>query len=736
MWHVLSYKSFDLDSATYSASISDQNNLLVMPTIKSSVITRGKHPPTLVGLQREMDKLTVTVKIKSANWRSALNALAAACMNDEEELGALVVVDSTGTQWSVQARATNILRTQYERVYDIPMDVPDLSWKKAAVISILSITDSSNEGVVNNSGNRKVRPIIKIQPTALKRDGFLYRHWVPITNPNTVTNNPLAFRYWALDLTDGGEDTRPWVKDTSNYVQINDAGGITNSQTTIPYDTLTGDVPSYGMGYIDDGSHQEQICWTGRTGTTSGNLTGVTRHIGGTTAYAFADNVKIYVSYMQANGADLRFYQNGHEQNLWPNGPNTAATKLWFVARQSHGMTLTLKTALLGTGDVTELEFEWTMDNFNTLIRLPTEGVVLIDNEAFHYSDRDPIRRTMDIDARAINDTTAAVHAVGATVTWVEHDTWLYSGNPWMTAQETDDRRKPILDMATSDNVTRDYTEFWEKNQQRAGAWTPDVEVSSFPGYRASRYYTGNHTDEDTDPATEMGMWMQSVYESGLWRYENGKIHWSLYEPAGIYRVVSWTTEKYRTGPTWPGYAALQKSLNGSLWTSVVAIVSPTAAASWGSPATVGPYVMGTGYYYLRTLFAGVQGAGQVGGVGVQSALETNALQYETVNPLDVSIGARSANTYEINCIVRNTTNHMYFKVNVTLALNDVVEIDCDAKTVTIVSNNKRYRSGLFVPSTQADWMVLDPGDNTISYTEDEVVAVSVSVTHSDMVAV
>jgi Phage tail protein len=733
MWNVISYNGFSLSDASYSAYLEDSNNSLVMPTIKSSVITRGQYPPTLVGLQREMDKLTVTVKIKAVDWRTALKNLAAACINDEAELASLIVVDNTGTQWSVQARAINILRTKYDKTYDVPMDVPDLSWKKAAATTTWNITTSGDTQAVNNSGNRKVRPIIKIKPTALKADGFLYRHWVSIKNPNTDR----AFPYWALDLTDGGVDTRPWVRDPSNYVQINNGAGITNSQTTIPYDTLTGVVPTFGMGYIDDGSNQEQISWTGRTGTTSGNLTGVTRHIGGTSAYAFADNVKIYLSYMQANGADVRFYRNGLLQNLWPNGPNAAATKLWFVARESQGLTLTLKTALLATGDVLELELQTSMANYNTLVLLPTEGVLVIDNEAFHFCDRDPIRFTVDINARAINDTTAAAHAIAASVTWIEHDDWLYSGNPLLTAQETDDRRKPILDMATSTNVVRDYTSFWEKNQLRAGAWTPDVESSSFgPNEHASRYYTGNHTDEDADPATEMGMWMQSIYKSGLWRYENGNIHWRIYEPAGIYRVVSWVTEKYRTGASWPLKAALEKSKEGILWTDVVALASPTAAASWGSPATVGPYVAGSGYYFLQTSFRGVQGCGQAGGVGLQSAMETNALQYETVNPLDVSIGARSDNTYEVNCIIKNMTNNLYFKIRMALTLNDEVEIDCEAKTVTIVSNNKRYRSGLFVPGTQADWMVLDPGNNTFKYTEDGLVAVTVTIEHSDLLAV
>jgi hypothetical protein len=603
MWHVKSFQSasatsaFDLDDGSnYRAYIEDSNRLQIMPTIKSVAITRGQYSPTIVGVNREMDKLVVTIRIISPDWRVALNSLLAAIPNDEKEPGTLTVWDQyTESEWTIQARVTNLMRTKFDKVYELHLDVPDLIWRKVATDDEWNITASAQTTIVTNNGNRKVRPTFTFKPTSVKADGFLYRHWIPVYNPNTER----GFAFKGLDLTNGGLDTRPWVKDTTNYMQINNGAGITDSQTTIPYDTKTeadaGIIGTYGMALIDDGVHQEQIFWTGRTGTTSGNLTGVTRAIGGTTAYAFADNVKIYLSYAKADGSDVRVYKNSLEQNLWIDGFNTASTRIWIVASEPAGAdTLELGVAIASSGDIDEIELKWTLANRAALNLLPTSGVIRFGTEAFHFTDRNPILFSLTIDARSINDTEPAVHNIGAAGRWIPNDYWLYSGNPFMDEQETNDTRKPIIDLDTSDNTTRAYTSFWGETNLRADSWKPNVDHSSYPATdKASEYYTGNQMDDTADPATEMGMLMRSIFKNGTWRYEYGRITWTLYEPAGINRVVTWIYEKYRTGASWPAYVRLEKSRNGQMWQAVATITSEQLGQSDnGRPAFRGRRIL------------------------------------------------------------------------------------------------------------------------------------------------
>lgn len=742
MWRVKSFQSasassaFDLDDGSYYAYIEDDDRLQIMPTIKSVSITRGQYPSTIVGVMREMDKTAVMVRIRAADWRTALKNLSAAVANDEQEPGTLTVADETGTEWTIQARVTNLLRTKFQQVYKTTLDVPDLIWRKVAAADVWNITASRQTTTITNTGNRKIRPQIKFKPTAVKADGFLYRHWVPVWNPN----NDRGVNLWGMELTDGGLDTRAWVKDTANYMQINNGAGINNSQTTIPYDTKTeataGIIGTYGMGYIDNGVHQEQICWTGRTGTNSGNLTGITRSIGGTSPYSFADNVKIYLSYMKADGSDLRCYKNDVEQNLWIDSPNAAATRLWVVANEPAGVSLTLSEAISSSGDVTEINLQLTVPNFTGLGLMPAQGVVRIGDEAFHYNNRDLIRFRLDVDKRSINDTLPEAHSIGDTIYCVPNDYWLYSGNPFLSAQVTVDTRKPLVTLDTSDNDTRAWTNFWDKTGLRSDAWKPDVEQSSLPEYlKASQFYTGNHMTIGTDPATDAGVMMQSIYRNGLWRYEDGVITWTRYEPAGIASVTSWAYDKYRTGSTWPTWVRLEKSKDGLTWENVVGVVSPTATSAWQT-ASVGPYSLGTGYYYLRVIMMGVQGAGQTGGAGYISALETDTLTYTTVAPLVPEIMTRSLNSYEHNFRLHNNTNGYYFKLIFTCPINSEIEVDCDAKTVTTLADGKKHRAALYVPSTQRDWMIFDPGDNVLEHVESSVTGLTTTITHQDQLVV
>jgi len=743
MWRVKSFQSasaasaFDLNDASYSATIEDSNRMQIMPTIKSAVITRGQYSPTIVGVNREMDKAVVTVSILAANWRTALKNLSAACPNDELETGTLTVTDETATEWTIQARVSNLMRTKFAKVYELHLDVPDLIWRKVATADTWSVTSTNDDEVITNTGNRKLRPVFKFKPTAIKANGFLYRWWIPVRNPNTDR----GFSNKGLELTDGGLDTRTLVKDTTHYMQINDAAGIDATQTTIPYDTKTegvaGRIGTYGIGYIDNGAQVEQICWTGRTGTTSGNLTGVTRAVGGTTARIFADDVKIYLSYAQADGSDVRIYKNSLEQNSWISGFNTADTRIWIVASEPAGVNLTLGAAIANSGTVDEIEFKATVANRTALSRLPTSGVIRINDEAFHYTDRDYIRLTMDIDARAINGTSMGAHTVNDNVYWLANDYWMYAGNPFLDAQETSDTRKPVLEHASSDNETRNYATFGSASGLRADSWVPRVEASSYPAVReASKFYGGNQMDDSADPYTEMGMLMQSIYLNGTWRYESGRVTWTIYEPAGIYRVVEWIYEKYRTGASYPVWVRLEKSKDGMLWANVASVTSPSSASSWGSPTTAGPYVMGTGYYYLRVIFYGTQAAGQSGGAGYLSAFEVNSLKYETVAPLIPEIMDMQAGSYEHNFIVRNTTNSQFFRVIFTDALNGEIEVDCEAKTFTTLADGKKHRAAIFVPNTQADWMTLDAGANTLRHIESGVTGLTTTVTHEDLLAV
>jgi len=730
MWRIIEENEVSLKTASIMGMLKAGDNPNILPPVTASIVTTGEADPIISGIRMEMGQLIATYIIMGKNKQATFDSLVELWNNATKVLHPLFVEeDVSGAQWYINVRPSQAVKGKGWTV-KVYYDVPNVIWRKVRADTVWNVTSSPASQTMTMDGNKNELPIIQFTPTGVKADGFLWRKWLAITNPHTDH----GFTYWGVCLTHADMDTRPWVKDTANYVKINNGSGITNSQTTIPYDTLTGDaalIGTYGMGYIDDGVNQEQIAWTNRTGTTSGNLTGVTRGVGGTTARSFADNVNIYLSRAQADGRDVRFYCDDHLQNIWITGFNTATSRIWYVAREPAGIVGTLGEDIASSGIVDEIAMEVSLDNKDMLESLPPSGVVMIDNEPFHYDDRDSVRFVISSDARALNDQPEAAHTAGADVVFLAHDYWIYSGNPNLAAQATNDARKPILTHSTSDNNTRDYTEFGEPTNLRANAWKGKVEQTSYPRDEASIIYTGNHLDQTADPYTEMGMRMQSVFKSG-WRSEDGKITWMIYDPAGIDQVVEWVYEKYRTGTSWPAWVKLEKSKDGEIWVEVVSVSSPASASSWGTPITVGPYSLGTGYYYLRVILWGGQGGGASGGVGYISALETNSLKYETVSPLDVYMGEWNTNSYEFNGLMRNSATGHYFKLEGTIKQGETIEVDCAKKIVKTLSDNKHRRSMLKAPVSQNNWMEFQPGDNPLTYTETNVTGMEINIIAED----
>ena len=794
MWHIKSFNGISLNDATYFAFLADEDNPTILPTINATIIKRGAFAPEIAGLEREPDVLLATVRIKAADWRAAMKTLGTTFRNDETSLHPLIVIDSNGTEWTVQARAKALLRPKTGKDFKVLLDVPDRIWSKAATPVIMSITSSPANQAVTNAGNTKSAPKFTWKPTAQKNTGFLYRHWVPIRNATS-----LAFVDFGLDLAGGtvnasvsnqinqvggitaaattiaidtavggglptigigkvddeiiawlansgssltnvlrglggtaaathadnavitgyGLDTTGWVADATISNQINQGGGITDAATTIPIDTdVGGGLPNSGMGYVDT----EQIAWTGKSG---GQLTGVTRGIGGTAAATHADNAVIKLSYMLANGADLRFYLDGLETSLWLDGINTTLSHLWAVINLVPKIELALKTQIAATGDVTALEFALTTANREAFAKLPTSGMIQIGDEMFTYSSKTSMTLSVTVAERAAKDTSMALHAVGATCYWIEHDAWIYSGNPSLSA-ETDDTKKPMLDLGDSSNLLRVWYEFRESTGLRVNSFMMNVLRSSNVAERGSRIYTGDHQDETADPATEAGMRMMATYRNGRWNPENGKIATSIYEPAGI-QAAAINAEKYRVG-SWPNLCRMEKSKDGVLYASQYAIATPSVASSWQSIAS-GWQSFGTGYRHMRVLMEGVVNAG----ASYEADVELNDCAIALINPPVVSIGTRQTNSYEANFSVENAANGQSFQINFTGKLDGELVIDCKAKTIRYLVDGQYYRVALTKPTNQTPWMELEAGSNTLTYTEEGATGVTLTIEYDDM---
>lgn len=571
-----------------------------------------------------------------------------------------------------------------------------------------SITATGQTFSISNGGNLPVAPIFTITPTTTKAGGLTYRRFVSIyNNLDRTISLPLC-------ITGSGLNTAALISDNSNKCELN--GAILAGDTTIAYDTVTGTIPSSGMGYLDS----EQISWTGKTGTTSGNLTGVSRGINGTSAAGHGDNTVVYLSHLQADGGDIRVWMDGGFVDYWLSGVNTTATKIWAnvpLSTRQEGV-----TGASMTNVATTMTLSQTRTNlaFLKALKTSTSTMLLIESEIviFDPDNVDTINYQITGLTRAQKDTSAASHASGLTVRFIEHDLFIMYGDVSLSAPETDDTQKPIFDL-TSSNTSWVYTNYYDTTAtSRPGSWKGEVRSTktklSFP-------YTDYHFTF-ADLSTELGLAEINSADFTI-PHEAASLDWMLSHPAGI-TDVAYSGDKYSTG-SFPNIAGLQYMVPNAAWITAQNESIPTATYTWES---FGPYavVLDDSYENIRFALEGVLSS-------VQS--EMALVQFDTVtctiasaNLPTISVGSEvSINYFDVK--LSNNTTSEYIKFAAPCPLNTDLVIDCEAKTAYLEDGRK---IPVTLSTDRKDWLNLNSGSNTLQWDDVGTVAVTFVTAHRD----
>ena len=730
LWKVRSINNFNLQLPDYDAMLLVEDNPFILPTVDIGIVESGEEAPKISGIVRKADQIVITVFVGKKNTATLVKNMTNAFNNlGADEIPLVVEEAITQTQWSLQVKPVNIGRHK-GYVFKLIATVADRLWRKTITPTVWNITSSPSLQTIVNSGNQKVPPTFIYQPTAAKLDGFKYQYWVPIKNPGDQT-----FNKWGLDLFNGGFDTRTWIADATKSNQLN--GGIAAGTLTFNVDTAVGGGLETGNGMMMVDS--EQVYYTSIIAGVvnvynSGGVTG--RGWGGTTAASHADNAVCKQSYMRADGNDLRFFFGAQEQNLWLVRPNQVNSQAWIDANLTPRVEIKLKTAIASVGSITQIAFEATAATDTALNKLPAQGLLLLDNEAFLYTSKDKTKRVVKGISRAARNTSMAAHSAGITCYWIQWDNaWLVSGSPFLSARVNDDTLKPMFDITTSTNASRVYTEFGTVLGLRAQEWKRTVVSSTYPADGGSTTYTGNHQDIAADPFTDAGMRMKSIWKNSKWNAENGKIEWSIQDPAGIV-TVDIDVEKYRVGTAWPAICKLQKSKNGTTYEDQLAFASPASASTWTAD-TPSVQNFGAGYYYAKLRLEGtITAGGGSGGVNPNEAdIEMDSLTYTTAAPPVVAVYARNTGLVEVNFQVTNNANGTYFQVNFTMKINSTLTIDCGERTLIYSEDGRKYRSAIYVTEEQANWMDYEIGNNELQYEEANVTGVQITCIHEDLLA-
>ncbi len=590
--------------------------------------------------------------------------------------GDLVVsfTDDTSTDYLVSARVVNLSQDpEYPNVFTVILQTGTSEWRSVTKFTqaTWTATGTTETQDITVGGFDETILNVDITASAGPSSGYLFSNIYRLPNTPGLAHGLIP---WCITI-----NTAAIIADNSNKCQLN--GAINNSVTTIPYDTVTGTVPSAGMGYVDT----EQIKWTGKTGTTSGDLTGVTRGIGGTTAASHLDNAEIKVSGMLANCADLRVVNTntGQEFKRWISSPNNASTKVWINIDLAKGYSLPLLTSVSGVGVVSELKFVVNDTNVAAIAEMPKQGIVYNANEWFAYSDTDPATCRLIVDKRGLFGTTEEAHSAGVSFLYIQYPILVKYGNSSATApslgDSTYDVDKPLIDLANSSNTVwvwggTGYPFFvWRVASLRTAPWAVAQQSLGINSY--------NRDYDTTRTAPAILFHTQTFWTGGsAYMAENVVFTGTLYRAAGITSITA-TGKKYRSGDNWLATAGMRASLDGLTYTDLFAEASPSVVATlenWTNNST--PTATPTGAKFVQVAFIGAY----PGPLSVFADLEllTCSASFDSANiPSGAFLGA--SDNVPLAVTLENETTGDVIYLNFNMGIGKVFSIDGESKDVT-----------------------------------------------------
>lgn len=718
--NVLTWDGYDInDTTNYTAFIASPE--LGNAPVSANMVGRHGRYPLVGGITWPDNRIVMEIGIWAATPTTARATLRTIFETESGEVKTLIVEGDDTTEQYVQA----ICEAFYEinnspltfqvvlRVHDDP------AWRSTELqTDTETVTASEQQWTITNAGDQIARPVITITPTTTHSGINPYRRFVAVRWFGRAANR------YPVDITNNAWDTAALIANAANSVQVNQGGGINNSVTTIPYDTVTGTFPSSGMAYIDT----EQITYTGKTGTTSGNLTGVTRGVNGTSAASHADNAVIYSSKMQANGDDIRVLVNGVFTSFWLDDVNSNNTSVWLPLNFIDNVfERPLATAIASSGTVETIDVDQDISNY------PPQGILLIDSELFLYIDKNNTLQRFTISARAAHGTAMAAHTATTAVHLIQHAIEIQYGNSALAAYAvTDDGHEPVITLASSSNLAWDYDNFGgfgtdaDYSVPRPGSWQHTGQYmftnwiwtwyneTQFPNYPAGNPDTDN-------PYTVMGL-----YQHQASNVSPRPQRWLLDCPCGL-TAANFTNGYKRANyreSTWRGYVRSASRSNGA-WMIDYTIPVPSVAATWQTWSQNITSPQGNRYIALdlEAFYGGNSNTPAGFFVEVADVLVT----FDSAM-CPTSYLAPERGNYTIEAELIHVESGLSLAITFPTTLNNSLVINTDTGEITDESDgSSQFQAVRRLPRSRVEWLPLLPGVNTLQWNEAGVAGVDVT---------
>ena len=200
--------------------------------------------------------------------------------------------------------------------------------------------------------------------------------------------------------------------------------------------------------------------------------------------------------------------------------------------------------------------------------------------------------------------------------------------------------------------------------------------------------------------------------------YEAGRIY--LYHPCGVTNANFTNGEKYAT--ILSGWVAqIESSVDGGSWTTEYSIPAPALASNWEAWNRNEALTAGSKYVATR-----LHRLGSTGDNSLEASDCTVTLNGSYTPTL--TIGSEQGN-YLLDATIENQTTGESIQVTYTMATNEELEIDTDAKTVTdLEDDTSQFQALELIGGARREWLRLLPGDNVLEYTQPGTNGVTVTV--------
>lgn len=433
----------------------------------------------------------------------------------------------------------------------------------------------------------------------------------------------------------------------------------------------------------------------------------------------------------QSDGDDFRVIVDGVEVPRWfgsgATAFNTTTTSIWVVLNMKAGVDFSAWhiTSISAVGAITELNFQKTAAVYAKLDALPSSGIMKYGKpggfyEYFSFTGKDMTNYKLTGVTRSVKGSTAnsfTYHAFtpSSWAEYIEHDVSFVYGNTSAVTPTYDESHKPIFNLGTSTDLSWVFEEFYEEGVPRAASWSKNKFTSTLG---TSAPYTGNR-GATANPATEAGLKMATAKVSGAEAAENASQAWTLSVPGGIEAITTMAGEKYRFSTDWPT-TEVQKSRTSEVYATAQAVTTPSASATWESWSIAalsvnGNYPLESDTYFLRLLQNGSLPA--LASNNAAAEIEGCTIELCAYGKCFSTVRAEATSTYYLEAIITNDTTGDAITIVWPMKLNEMLIVDCDARTVTYQDGTNAL-AAVTLNSDRVDWLNIEYGSTQLSYTE------------------